>query len=139
MTFLSAATDKGLLFVDADMTDLSCGSEGTGDDFSIMHDTTADTGSQSDHHQILMSLTTTFPHLSQSRRISIICHHDFFYSCKTPDFCGHIQNSPSQIGTLIYNTLLQNRSRNIDSDSQNLIFQDSLFFHFLFNRLCNIT
>src|SRR5699024_2785090 len=106
------------------MTDLPCSTVDSGHDLPIQDDPSADARSQSYHDNICMTLSGAFPHFTQGSDIRIIACRHIRYSRQFSKLAGRIDHTPSEIDTLIYDTVVKHRPGNAKPYSLNIIRRD---------------
>ena len=120
------------------MTNFSCRTVASGQDLAVQDDSSAYSGTQSNHNNAVKSSATSAPLLSESRYVCIIAHFDLFYTCQLTKLIRYGENAPSQICTFQHTSILCNRSRHTHANTNNITFINGLFFIFVSNRLRNI-
>ncbi len=89
-------------------------------DLPVDDEAPADAGSKCYHQHALKSAAAAFPLLSKRRRIRVVDGFHFNASQHAGKLLRYIDNAPAEIDAVINNSAVQNRSRHIDADSQNI-------------------
>ena len=120
------------------MSDFSCAAQNAGNNFAILNDTAADTGSQRQQNQALIAAACTLPLFAQCRNVCVI-GGIYRQICEGSQLLGNIHNSPAQIDTAIDRAILQNRTRHADANTGNICMLDLMLLLCSLNCSGNIT
>ena len=89
----------------------------TGNDFLINDDTATHTGSQGNHDQILISLASALPHLSQGSHVGVISALYSDSVQQAAEFFLGIHPAPSQVNTYLHKSIRHHRSGDSQPDT----------------------
>ena len=85
----------------------------------------------------MTALAATLPHLAECCHVCIIsCLH--LQSGQISQFFFYIYNTPADVHTAVYHTVIFYRSRHADADTLHIVPGDSLFCQLSLNRLSHI-
>ena len=126
-----------LVIDDVNMTDFSAGTRSACDHLAIDDDATADTGTKCGKYQVIVALSTAAPHLAKCCHVRVISCLDGHLQ-KSAEHFINIHDAPSKVDCLVYHTVIIDRSRYTDSDTDHRILCDSHFLHLAENGSCDI-
>ena len=119
------------------MSYLSACSVYSGYDSALADDSSAYACAECDHDYILMALSATLPHFSERCYIGIISG---FYgnACQVFQFFIYIENTPAEVDTLQYCSVILYRSRHSHAYALDVTHLDAVLLVIFLDGCCNI-
>ena len=136
-----AAAVAGLLLTvtHLDMADLRAGAMDTCDDLTVDDESATDTGAEGHHHEIIVALTATLPHLAEGGNIGIVSDgtadlsaHELLHLLRRPVIM------PAEVDTDVHITVRLDRTRHTDADALDVRALDVLLLEALLQRIRDI-
>ena len=112
------------------MTDLTGSSGGTVDGLAAQNNTAADAGTQSYQHHGLIALTAALPAFAQSSHSCVVTGHNSHIQQRLQSVL-HAEMTPAQVITAGYDALVIDGTGNADTNAQDVLPADVIFFHIL--------
>ena len=122
---LAATAGIGLVTVQGDVADLAARAVDTVDHFTADDDAATNTGTQSSKDHVVAALTAALPGFAQRGYIGIIAGSNS-QAGQTAQDLGDIDDTPTQVDTLVDSAFLVYRTGDTDADADDLILADLL-------------
>ena len=120
------------------MSDLAACAVGARKNPSVDDNAAADTGSERHHHHIVKALAASLPLLTECCHIGVISDLNLHAPQKSRQRGGNVGNAPVKIDRLVDHTVRENRSRNADAKTDNILLIQLLLFHLRLHRGRNV-
>ena len=122
-----------------DMADLCAGAMNACDDLTVDDESATDTGAEGHHHEIIVALTATLPHLAQGGNIGIVSDgtadlsaHELLHLLRRPVIM------PAEVDADVHIAVRLDRTRHTDTDALDVRELDALLLEALLQCIRDI-